>query len=62
MKRMTKNVGGKVVFPSELVGVTLVPDNACMYALLQRLAAYEDTGLEPGEIAELKARMEGLEK
>ena len=27
-----------------------------------RLAAYEDTGLEPEEIIELKARMEGLEK
>lgn len=26
-----------------------------------RLAAYEDTGLEPEEIIELKARMEGLE-
>lgn len=28
----------------------------------KRLAAYEDTGLEPEEIFELKARMEGLEK
>lgn len=27
-----------------------------------RLAAYEDTGLEPEEVIELKARMEGLEK
>ena len=27
-----------------------------------RLAAYEDTGLEPEEIVELKGRMEGLEK
>lgn len=27
-----------------------------------RLAAYENTGLEPEEIIELKARMEGLEK
>lgn len=27
-----------------------------------RLAAYEGTGLEPEEIIELKARMEGLEK
>ena len=27
-----------------------------------RLAAYEDSGLEPEEIAELKARMKGLEK
>lgn len=27
-----------------------------------RLAAYEDTSLEPEEIIELKARMEGLEE
>lgn len=27
-----------------------------------RFAAYEDTGLEPEEIIELKAKMEGLEK
>ena len=30
--------------------------------IIDRLAAYEDTGLEPEEIIELKARMEGLEK
>lgn len=30
--------------------------------IFDRLAAYEDTGLEPTEIIELKARMEGLEK
>ena len=30
-------------------------------AVVNRLAAYEDTGLEPEEIIELKARMEGLE-
>lgn len=29
---------------------------------IDRLAAYEDTGLSPEEIIELKARMEGLEK
>ena len=29
---------------------------------VDRLAAYEDTGLEPEEIVELKGRMEGLEK
>ena len=29
---------------------------------VDRLAAYEDTGLEPEEIIELKGRMEGLEK
>lgn len=31
-------------------------------ARYDRLAAYEDTGLEPEEIIELKGRMEGLEK
>lgn len=30
--------------------------------VIDRLAAYENTGLEPEEIIELKARMEGLEK
>ena len=30
--------------------------------IFERLAAYEDTGLEPEEIIELKGRMEGLEK
>ena len=34
----------------------------CRNRLKDRLAAYEDTGLEPEEIIELKARMEGLEK
>ena len=31
-------------------------------SIIDRLAAYEDTGLEPEEIIELKARMEGLEE
>lgn len=52
MKRLTRRVDGSVVFPSELVGVTITPDNEYMYALLQRLAAYEDTGLEPEEVAD----------
>lgn len=30
--------------------------------IIDRLSAYEDTGLEPVEIIELKGRMEGLEK
>lgn len=30
--------------------------------VIDRLASYEDTGLEPEEITELKSRMEGLEK
>lgn len=29
---------------------------------VDRLAAYEETGLEPVEIIEVKTRMEGLEK
>lgn len=29
---------------------------------IDRLAAYEDAGLEPEEIIEMKARIEGLEK
>lgn len=29
---------------------------------LDRLAAYEETGMEPEEIIELKGRMEGLDK
>ena len=50
MKRLTRRVDGSVVFPSELVGVTITPDNEYMYALLQHLAAYEETGLEPEDI------------
>lgn len=50
MERLTKVIGGRVVFPTELVGVTLSPDNEVMYKILHRLAAYEDTGLEPEEI------------
>ena len=52
MKRLTRRVDGSVVFPSELVGVTITPDNEYMYALLQHLAAYEDTGLEPKEVTD----------
>lgn len=51
MKRMTK------IFPSGNYGIVGDIDDAVL-----RLAAYEDTGLEPEEIIELKARMEGLEK
>lgn len=51
MKRLTK------IYPSGAWGITGELDDAIL-----RLAAYEDTGLEPEEIIELKARMEGLEK
>ena len=53
MERLTKKLDGSVVFPKELVGVTVTPDNSAMCALLCRLAAYEDTGLMPEEIKEL---------
>lgn len=55
MERLTRRIDGSLVFPSELVGVTMTPDNEYIYALLQRLAAYEDTGLEPEEIKSLQA-------
>ena len=45
MERLTRKVDGKIVFPSELVGVTLTPDNVVLHELLCRLADYEDTGL-----------------
>lgn len=51
MERLTK------IYPSGAWGITGELDDAIL-----RLAAYEDTGLEPEEIFELKARMEGLEK
>lgn len=53
MERLTKKIDRCTVFPEELVGVTLVPDNPIMCKLLLRLAAYEDTGLTPGDIKEL---------
>lgn len=53
MDRLTKVIDGSVVFPSELVGVTLTPGNDTMHELLTRLAAYEDAGLEPEEIKSL---------
>ena len=51
MKRLTK------IFPSGNYGIVGDIDDA-----VHLLAAYEDTGLEPEEIIELKGRMEGLEK
>ncbi len=55
MERLTKRSGdGGVVFPEELVGVTLTPDNRTMYKFLCRRAAYEDTGLSPQACAEAR--------
>lgn len=57
MKRLTCFDGGKwrlKIGDTEYSGE--VVDRLAAYA------AYEETGLEPEEIIELKARMEGLEK
>ena len=59
MERLTKrSKNGGVYFPEELVGVTLTPDNATIHRLLWRLAAYEDTGLEPEQCENAKAIIE----
>ena len=50
MERLTKKIGSGTVFPGELVGVALVPDNPIMCKMLLRLAAYEDTGYTPSDI------------
>ena len=50
MDRLTKRIDGRLVFPSELIGVMMTPSNDTMCQILTRLAAYEDTGLEPEEI------------
>lgn len=55
MERLTKrSKNGGVYFPEELVGVTLTPDNATIHRILWRLAAYEDTELEPAMCANYK--------
>lgn len=61
MERLTKKIGSSVVFPAELVGVTLSPDNDYMHKLLTRLAAYEDTSLMPEEITAIKHTLMGQE-
>ena len=50
MERLTKRINGGLVFPNELIGVMMTPSNATMCQILTRLAAYEDSGLEPEEI------------
>lgn len=56
MERLTKrSKNGGVYFPEELEGVTLMPDNITIHRLLWRLAAYEDTGLEPEQCVTAKA-------
>ena len=50
MERLTKRVDGSLVFPSELIGIMMTPSNDAMYQILTRLAAYEDSGLEPEDL------------
>lgn len=50
MERLTKRIDGSLVFPNELIGVMMTPSNETMCRILTRLAAYEDTGLEPEDI------------
>ena len=57
-ERLTKKVDGKTVFPSELVGVTITPDNVVLHELLCRLSAYEDTGLTPEQCETAKVIIE----
>ena len=70
MERLTKrweaqpypNLAGKVICEYKECDSTKSCENCIHGRYKDRLAAYEDTGLEPEEIIELKARMEGLEK
>ena len=55
MERLTKWIDGGLVFPNELIGVMMTPSNDTMCQILTRLAAYEDTGLEPEEIKKHEA-------
>lgn len=76
MERLTKRDGNFVTFGRKPRGFLCrteyckiafacphASDRTCPYLrMIDLLAAYEDTGLSPEEIIELKARMEGLEK
>lgn len=59
MERMTKKVDGVWTALCKYGGS---PHPVVTQETIDRLAAYEETGLEPEEITVLKARMEGLEK
>lgn len=67
MKRLTMWYdGNQAICENEECSLSDCPfaDPICeqVQSIIDRLAAYEDTGLEPEEIIELKARMEGIEK
>ena len=59
MKRYTEKVDGLWTVLCEYGDL---PCPVVTQDVIDRLAAYEDTGLSPEEIIELNARMEGLEK
>ena len=66
MERLTyQDKDGGIFYPWErnsANGSYDIWDEEGLIQQINRLAAYEDTGLTPEEIIELKARMEGLEK
>lgn len=59
MKRLTKKVDGAWTAICEYGNP---PYPVVTQDVIDRLAAYENTGLEPEEIIEIKSRMEELEK
>lgn len=59
MERLTESAYGQMRTPPPARNKSEKPSYESLY---KRLVAYEDTGLKPEEIIELKARMEGLEK
>ena len=68
MKRLTEKRGDQCFVRANKGGATMIcapgadPAQRFEGEIVDRLAAYEDTGLEPEEIIELKGGMEGLEK
>ena len=59
MERLTESAYGQMRTPPPARNKSEKPSYESLY---KRLAAYEDTGLEPEEIIELKAKMARLEK
>lgn len=71
MERLTKRDGNFVTLEQKprgflcrtgYCGIAFMCRTRPYLKIIDRLAAYEETGLEPEEIVELKGRMEGLEK
>ncbi len=62
MKRLTKRIDGDAAF-HECAGICATCTSAesfCSGAMVERLAAYEDTGLGPEDIDALRKREQGL--